>query len=89
MTPPNAKTGDLIRVCLIGASLVFVIAVALYLELNSHDPYAWAVAGEESDISRSLWLSRRTLYGYLAVASFIAAFGLGLCSVIVSRLRNR
>ncbi|HEX7297101.1 MAG TPA: hypothetical protein VF251_15205 [Pyrinomonadaceae bacterium] len=89
MNQPTPKISYVFRVGMLGASIVFVIAVALYLELSSHDPYSWAVAGEESDISRSLWLSRRTLYAYLAGVSFIAAFGLGTWSVILSRLRNR
>jgi len=60
----------LLNMLLIVSLATFIIVVVLYLHLTSYDPYNWAFPGQESDLSRSLWLARRTLYETVGFVSF-------------------
>ena len=63
------------------ACAVWVLTIALYVQLTSYDPYGWAVLGQESDTSRSLWLARRSFYVEAGIIAFVCAgvlFGLGI-----------
>ena len=66
--------------------VVWLASIGLFLELSQHDPYSWAFPGKESDVSRSLFLARRSLYVQIGIVSFILACALG---GIKSLLRRR
>ena len=63
------------------ACAVWLFTIALYIQLTSHDPYGWAIPGQESDTSRSLWLARRSQYveaGLIACVCAGVLLGLGI-----------
>ena len=72
------------------ACAVWLFTIALYIQLTSYDPYSWAVPGEESDRSRSLWLARRSLYGETGLVAFVcAALLFGLAIIYRRRYRTK
>ncbi len=79
------KKSSILTVALIATSAVWLLSVGLFLHLSQYDPYSWAFPGQESDVSRSLWLERRALYVTVGVISFIAACVLGLLKIMISR----
>ena len=63
------------------ACAVWLFTIALYIQLTSYDPFSWAVPGQESDTSRSLWLARRSLYVEVGLVAFVCGvllFGLAI-----------
>ena len=70
---------------LVLAIAVWLISLALFLQLSQYDPYSWAFLGQESDLSRSLYLERRGLYVTVGIISFIAACVLGLLKLMIRR----
>lgn len=67
------------------ALLAWLICIGLYLELTSHDPYAWAFPGMESDVSRTLYLERTYLYVKVGIVSFVVAVCAGLAGLFFKR----
>jgi hypothetical protein len=68
------------RLFLIVALFTFVVfagCLALHEYLYTFDPYSWAVPGEESDISRSLFLQRAHLYRVVGIISFVLTLVFG------------
>jgi len=65
--------------------IVWLASIGLFLELSQHDPYSWAFPGKESDVSRSLFLTRRSLYVQIGIVSFILAFVLGSIKFFLRR----
>jgi hypothetical protein len=70
------------------AIAVWLISLVLFLQLSQYDPYSWAFPGQESDLSRSLYLERRALYVTVGIISFIAACVLGLLKLMIRRRRR-
>ena len=65
--------------------VVWFASIGLFLELSQHDPYSWAFPGQESDLSRSLFLARRELYVRLGIVSFVVAGALGVAKLFLGR----
>jgi len=83
MSKPSPLT-----VCLVIALAIWIVSLGLYWQLSQYDPYSWAFPGIESDLSRSLWLRRRSLYLWLGVVSFSLAGGLGIVRILIRRCRQ-
>ena len=80
---------SILTVIIILALAFWLLSIGLFLELSQHDPYSWAFPGKESDLSRSLFLARRSLYIEIGIASFIIACALcGVKTFISRRLRT-
>lgn len=82
------KKASILTVALIVAVAVWLISLGLFLHLSQYDPYSWAFPGEESDLSRSLYLERRALYVIVGVISFLSACVLGLLRLLMVRRRG-
>lgn len=76
---------SILTVLIILALAIWLLSIGLFLELSQHDPYGWAFPGKESDLSRSLFLARRTLYMEIGIASFIIACALGGVKMFINR----
>jgi len=76
---------SLLTVLTIVALAIWLLSIGLFVELSQHDPYSWAFPGEESDLSRSLFLARRDLYIGVGFASFIIACSLGGVRMFINR----
>jgi hypothetical protein len=70
------------------ALAAWLVFIGLFLHLSSYNPYSWAFPGIESDLSRSLYLSRRNLYMNLGVASFVLALVSGLVGLMTKRISS-
>ena len=73
---------------LVIALAIWMASLVLYWQLSQYDPYSWAFPGIESDLSRSLWLRRRSLYLCLGVVSFFVAGALGFVRILIRRRRQ-
>ena len=82
------KKSSILTIALIAAVAVWLLSLGLFLHLSQYDPYSWAFPGEESDLSRSLYLERRGLYVNVGVISFFAACVLGLVKILIGRRRG-
>jgi hypothetical protein len=82
------KKTPILNVALIAAVAVWLLSLGLFLHLSQYDPYSWAFPGEESDLSRSLYLERRALYVRIGVVSFLSACVIGLLKILVRRRRR-
>jgi len=49
---------SVLTLALILAIAIWLLSLVLFLHLSQYDPYSWAIPGQESDISRSLYLER-------------------------------
>jgi hypothetical protein len=70
------------------AFAIWILSLGLYWQLSQYDPYSWAFPVTESDLSRSLWLRRRSQYLWLGIVSFVVACTLGFVSILIRRLRD-
>lgn len=75
----------LLNISLAIAVTVLLVVILLYVQLTQYDPYSWAFPGNESELSRSLWLKRRSLYERVGLVSFVLAGLLALVKIIGSR----
>ncbi len=82
------KKPSVLTVALIVAVVMWLLAPGLFLHLSQYDPYGWAFPGEETDLSRSLYLERRALYVRIGVISFLSACVLGLLKILARRRRR-
>lgn len=82
------STGTLFVIA-VAAFIVWLICIGLFLELTSHDPYAWAFPGTESDLSRSLYHARKFLYIKVGIASFVLVVGAGLAGIFLKRRNSK
>ena len=80
------RKSSILTVAIILMLVVWLASIGLFFELYQHDPYSWAFPGKESDVSRSLFLSRRDLYVRIGIVSFIVACVLAGAKLF---LRNR
>lgn len=76
---------SVLTLALVLAIAVWLSTLVLYLQLSQYDPYSWAFPGQESDISRSLYLERRALYVTVGSISFIVACISGLLKLMIWR----
>ena len=67
------------------ALVVWLIALGLLVHLSTYDPYSWAVPGEETDLSRSLYLRRRIFYRKIGSISFSIGMLLALIGYMLRR----
>ncbi len=83
MSKPSVLT-----VALVLAIAVWLLSLVLFLHLSQYDPYSWASPGQESDLSRGLWLARRTLYVRVGEIAFCHTRVLGAGKLFMSRGRR-
>ena len=67
------------------ALLLWLVCLGLYLEITSHDPYAWAFPGQESEVSRDLYHARKFVYVRVGVVSFVIGVGAGAAGIFLRR----
>jgi hypothetical protein len=79
------RKSSVLSFALILAVAVWLLSLVLFLHLSRYDPYSWAFPGQESDMSRSLYLERRALYVTVGIISFITACVLGLLKLVIRR----
>jgi hypothetical protein len=82
------KKPSILTIALIAAVAVWLLSLGLFLHLSQYDPYSWTFPGQESELSRNLYLERRALYVIVGVISFLAACALGLLKVLAIRRRR-
>ncbi len=83
------RKSSVLTLALVLAIAIWLTSLVLFLQLSQYDPYSWAFPGQESDISRILYLERRALYVTVGISSFIAACVLGMLKFVVWRRRRR
>ena len=79
---------SILTIALIVTVAVWLLSLGLFLHLSQYDPYGWAVPGEESVLSRDLYLERRALYIGVGIISFLSACMLGLLKILLRRRRH-
>jgi hypothetical protein len=79
------KKTSLLTTLFIGALVLWLVSLGLFVELGQHDPYGWAVPGKESVESRDLYNARSNLYVAVGIISFLLVCALGTVRVVLSR----